>query len=168
MNPAATCFFTSPVGYIICTASDTGLSSLSIRQILPEDLGKNQLGHPFLTQTRIQVEEYLEGKRQTFEVPLDFGPASKFFQSVWNILLTIPYGHTRSYGEIAKQLGDINKSRAVGMANGRNPIGIIVPCHRVIGSDHSLTGYAGGIEVKRKLLELESPKKWSLQSEMSF
>ncbi|MGB2846594.1 MAG: methylated-DNA--[protein]-cysteine S-methyltransferase [Saprospiraceae bacterium] len=131
-------------------------------------MGKNQLGHPFLTQTRIQVEEYLEGKRQTFEVPLDFGPASKFFQSVWNILLTIPYGHTRSYGEIAKQLGDINKSRAVGMANGRNPIGIIVPCHRVIGSDHSLTGYAGGLEVKRKLLELESPKKWSLQSEMSF
>ena len=121
-----------------------------------------------MTQTRIQVEEYLEGKRQTFEVPLDFGPASKFFQSVWNILLTIPYGHTRSYGEIAKQLGDINKSRAVGMANGRNPIGIIVPCHRVIGSDHSLTGYAGGLEVKRKLLELESPKKWSLQSEMSF
>jgi methylated-DNA-[protein]-cysteine S-methyltransferase len=101
-----------------------------------------------------QLAGYFAGQRTHFDVPLDV-IGTDFQRCVWAALLTIPYGHTRSYGEIAQQIGSPGAFRAVGLANGRNPIGIIVPCHRVIGSNGSLTGYGGGLDRKRLLLEME-------------
>ena len=101
-----------------------------------------------------QLDEYFAGKRQTFDVPLFF-IGTDFQKTVWNKLLEIPFGTTVSYGEMARRIGRPTAVRAVANANGANPISIFAPCHRVIGSDRSLTGYGGGIEAKRKLLELE-------------
>ena len=101
-----------------------------------------------------QLDEYFAGTRREFE--LELAPKGTAFQlAVWEALVAIPYGTTASYGDIARRVGRPNAVRAVGQANGRNPIAIVVPCHRVIGSDHSLTGYGGGIERKRYLLSLE-------------
>ena len=102
-----------------------------------------------------QLGEYFAGKRRSFDLPLYF-VGTDFQKKVWNALLTIPYGETRSYGEIAAQIGNPKASRAVGMANNRNPISIICPCHRVIGADGSLTGYGGGLRTKQFLLDLET------------
>ena len=101
-----------------------------------------------------QLAEYFAGVRRAFELPLA-PEGTEFQRSVWNALLAIPYGHTRSYGDVASAIGRPAASRAVGAANGRNPIAIIVPCHRVIGSDGTLTGYGGGMPRKRWLLDLE-------------
>ena len=114
---------------------------------------------PFLREVAKQLKEYLSGKRKGFELPLKLY-GTDFQRSVWNALLTIPYGETRSYGEIAEQIGNRKACRAVGMANHWNPIAIIVPCHRVIGADGSLTGFGGGLTLKRQLLDLERPD-WS-------
>ncbi len=115
---------------------------------------------------RSELSEYFERKRIYFDVPIALY-GTTFQQSVWKLLQTIPYGETRSYEELADLLGNRLAIRAVGLANGRNPISIIVPCHRVVGSNGSLTGYAGGLERKRRLLELEaasvtSQKQFSL------
>lgn len=104
---------------------------------------------------REQLREYFAGVRTSFDVALTFN-GGDFERTVWGELQTIPYGETVSYGEIARRVGEPTAARAVGLANGRNPIAVIVPCHRVIGADGSLTGYGGGIERKRLLLELES------------
>src|SRR3954466_1205616 len=104
-----------------------------------------------------QLEAYFAGDRTDFELELDM-VGTQFQRRVWNALLTIPYGETRSYGEIARQIGSPGAFRAVGLANGHNPIGIIVPCHRVVGSNGSLTGYGGGLDRKRALLELEKSR----------
>jgi methylated-DNA-[protein]-cysteine S-methyltransferase len=104
-----------------------------------------------------QLEAYFAGDRTEFDLELDL-VGTGFQCRVWTALLTIPYGETRSYGEIARQIGAPGAFRAVGLANGHNPIGIIVPCHRVIGSNGSLTGYGGGLERKRALLELEKSR----------
>ena len=101
-----------------------------------------------------QLEEYFAGERTEFDVPLD-PVGTEFQQQAWQVLRTIPFGHTMSYGEQAARLGDRNKSRAVGAANGRNPISIIVPCHRVVGSTGKLTGFAGGLGTKEWLLRHE-------------
>ena len=101
-----------------------------------------------------QLEEYFEGKRKDFNLPLN-PKGTSFQQKVWSCLYSIPYGETRTYKDIAKQVGDENASRAVGNANNKNPVPIFIPCHRVIGADGSLTGYAGGTELKEKLLDLE-------------
>jgi methylated-DNA-[protein]-cysteine S-methyltransferase len=101
-----------------------------------------------------QLQAYFNGKLQHFDVPLA-ASGTAFQQRVWQALLAIPYGYTASYKDIASTLGDVNAVRAVGMANARNPIAIIVPCHRIIGSNGSLTGYAGGLEKKQWLLQLE-------------
>ncbi|BBY05055.1 methylated-DNA--[protein]-cysteine S-methyltransferase [Mycobacterium noviomagense] len=101
-----------------------------------------------------QLQAYFAGQRTAFDLQLDLR-GSQFQRRVWEALLTIPYGETRSYGEIAEQIGAPGAARAVGLANGRNPIAIIVPCHRVIGSSGGLTGYGGGLDRKRALLELE-------------
>jgi methylated-DNA-[protein]-cysteine S-methyltransferase len=101
-----------------------------------------------------QLEAYFAGERTDFDLELSLA-GSEFKRRVWQALLTIPYGETRSYGEIAEQIGASGAARAVGLANGRNPIAIIVPCHRVIGASGSLTGYGGGLERKQSLLELE-------------
>jgi methylated-DNA-[protein]-cysteine S-methyltransferase len=104
-----------------------------------------------------QLESYFDGKLFAFELQLDLVGTS-FQRGVWQALLTIPYGQTRSYGEIAAQIGSPAASRAVGLANGHNPIGIVVPCHRVIGANGSLTGYGGGLDRKRALLALEKSR----------
>jgi methylated-DNA-[protein]-cysteine S-methyltransferase len=101
------------------------------------------------------LAEYFEGKRRSFSLKLD-PIGTKFQNDVWQALLAIPFGETRSYGQLAKQLGNPQASRAVGAANGKNPISIVVPCHRVIGSSGKLTGFAGGLRAKAHLLELES------------
>ena len=108
-----------------------------------------------LRETARQLSAYFDGSLRVFSVPLAF-EGTPFQRSVWQALLTIPYGETRTYGEIARQIGNPAAVRAVGAANGRNPISIIVPCHRVIGADGSLTGYGGGVEAKRWLLGHES------------
>jgi methylated-DNA-[protein]-cysteine S-methyltransferase len=104
-----------------------------------------------------QLEAYFAGQRTDFDLRLDL-VGTEFQRRVWAALLTIPYGETRSYGEIARQIGSPGAFRAVGLANGHNPIGIIVPCHRVIGSNGSLTGYGGGLTRKRALLDMEKSR----------
>jgi methylated-DNA-[protein]-cysteine S-methyltransferase len=106
-------------------------------------------------EARAQLREYFAGTRTEFDLDLDMR-GTDFQRKVWDALLTIPYGETRSYGEIARQIGRPDRARAVGAANGQNPVSIIVPCHRVIGSDGSLVGYGGGLERKRILLDLEA------------
>jgi methylated-DNA-[protein]-cysteine S-methyltransferase len=103
-----------------------------------------------------QLYEYFAGERTTFDLPLEPDGGSAFERHVWAELMQIPYGETASYGEIAARIGHPGKARAVGRANGRNPIAIVCPCHRVIGSDGSLIGYGGGLEKKRTLLDLEA------------
>lgn len=116
-----------------------------------------------------QLSEYFEGRRTSFDIQLDIDEYSIFSQKVWNALLTIPFGKTISYKQLAVMLGDVKCIRAAASANGRNPIPIIIPCHRVIGSDGSLTGYSMGLDVKRYLLNLEQPDKYGeKQMEMSF
>lgn len=109
---------------------------------------------PLLRQTATQLDEYFQGSRRTFDVPLS-PQGTEFEQMVWKALQTIPHGETRSYADIARQIGRPAACRAVGHANSLNPIGIIIPCHRVIGANGKLTGYAGGLPIKQYLLELE-------------
>jgi methylated-DNA-[protein]-cysteine S-methyltransferase len=122
-----------------------------ITQISPDD--------PKVTNVFIQLKEYFSRRRIEFELPFEL-LGTEFQKKVWNELKKIPYGETISYGELANRMGDKNLMRAVAAANGANPIPIIIPCHRVIGADGSLTGYDGGLDVKQKLLELEG--SWSL------
>jgi len=148
----------SPVGDLKLVASDKGLAAILWENDNPRRVRLNiageDRGHPVLAETERQLTEYFAGKRKAFTVPLDFN-GTDFQKSVWKTLLKIPFGQTRSYGEIAKSLGNAKAMRAVGAANGKNPISIIAPCHRVIGSTGKLTGFAGGLEVKARLLDLE-------------
>ena len=113
---------------------------------------------PFLREAAREIKEYLAGKRREFEIPIKL-TGTDFQLSVWDALRTIPYGQTRSYRDIAEQIGNVKACRAVGMANHWNPIAIVVPCHRVIGTNGSLTGFGGGLALKRQLLELEHTKE---------
>lgn len=113
-----------------------------------------QADTPLLVQAKAQLSEYFAGTRQEFTLPLS-PKGTPFQQKVWAALQTIPYGQTRSYGEIARQIGSPKAARAVGMANHHNPIAILIPCHRVVGQNGALTGYAGGLERKKALLQLE-------------
>jgi methylated-DNA-[protein]-cysteine S-methyltransferase len=149
----------SPVGKLRLVAEEEALRAILWEQ---EDPGRVRLGsfplevsdHPVLAETERQLGEYFAGRRKSFTLKL--GPAGTPFQNeVWQALQTIPYGETRSYAEVAGQIGRPKAIRAMGAANGRNPISIVIPCHRVIGSSGDLTGFAGGIEAKRYLLALE-------------
>jgi methylated-DNA-[protein]-cysteine S-methyltransferase len=151
--------FQSPVGPLLARASHGRLVELSFyhrartgaRVVTDGDAGSSGV----LESTQAQIMEYFAHKRTVFELPLDLrGPA--FHRRVWEVLCEIPYGKTASYGELAARLGVPDSARAVGAANGANPIAIIVPCHRVIGADGSLVGYGGGLQRKRMLLDLES------------
>ncbi|MCK9286478.1 MAG: methylated-DNA--[protein]-cysteine S-methyltransferase [Sphaerochaetaceae bacterium] len=142
----------SPMGPITLMANDTAIVKTFFGS-LPRDVPEGDV--PLLQLAKIQMEEYLAGKRFIFELPL--APEGTVFQqSVWRALLAIPYGETKSYGQIAEKIGNPKACRAVGMANNRNPIGIIIPCHRVIGANGDLVGYAGGLEYKQFLLKLET------------
>lgn len=148
----------SPVGKLKLVAIDKGLVAIlweneKSGRVPLSELQKNDR-HPILLKTEQQLNEYFAGQRQQFSIALDMR-GTRFQKNVWDALLAIPFGETRSYGQLAKQLGNPKASRAVGAANGRNPLSIIVPCHRVIGSSGKLTGFAGGLETKAHLLSLE-------------
>ncbi len=148
----------SPVGELRLFASDEGLVAILWENDSPRRvrLGEAVVDdrHPVLVETERQLGEYFAGKRKTFSVALDMR-GTRFQKNVWEALVAIPFGETRSYGQLALQLGNPRASRAVGAANGRNPVSIIVPCHRVIGSSGKLTGFAGGLDTKARLLGLE-------------
>jgi methylated-DNA-[protein]-cysteine S-methyltransferase len=149
----------SPVGQLKLIGSERGLVAILWENDNPEraPLGalKHNGEHSTLCQTEEQLKEYFGGARTRFSVPLDMR-GTAFQKDVWHALLDIPFGETRSYGQLAHQLGKPVASRAVGAANGRNPLSIVVPCHRVIGASGKLTGFAGGLVVKARLLQLES------------
>ena len=153
----------SPIGELLLLADDAGLRGLHMQdgpgpvtlepawRASPDDF--DAVGH--------QLAEYFAGERAAFDVPLAL-EGTPFQRTVWGALQDIPYGQTISYGELARRIGRPSAIRAVGLANGRNPVSLIVPCHRVIGGDGSLTGYGGGIERKRFLLELEGARTMAL------
>lgn len=155
----------SPVGQLILVAREAKLAAILWEN---ERLNRVRLGpleedsrHPVLNETERQLMEYFAGKRRRFELELDF-VGTAFQVRVWQALLGIPFGETRSYRDIAIQIGQPTAVRAVGAANGRNPISIIAPCHRVIGTSGSLTGFAGGLAAKQFLLSLEGQQSLPL------
>jgi methylated-DNA-[protein]-cysteine S-methyltransferase len=161
----------TPVGHLKLVATDRGLAAIlwendNPKRVRLSPLAENE-NHPVLVETERQLNDYFEGNRKTFSVTFD--PVGTPFQKdVWVALATIPFGETRSYAEIARQIGRPKAVRAVGAANGKNPISILVPCHRVIGANGKLTGFAGGLEIKALLIKLESdslsePGKFSLR-----
>ena len=143
--------YDSPVGRIYVAESDGAITDVAFQ---PID-GASEKETPLLVQTVEMLREYFAGKRTNFD-GLPLSPSGTEFQKkAWTALRAIPYGQTRSYKEQAEAAGNVKACRAVGAANGKNPISIIIPCHRVIGSNNDLTGYGGGLDVKRELLELE-------------
>lgn len=148
----------SPVGKLKLIASDKGLVAILWESDSPHRVRLGDLvadeQHPVLMESERQLGEYFAGKRKSFSIALDMR-GTRFQKEVWEALLAIPFGETRSYGQLAKQLGNPRATRAVGDANGKNPLSIILPCHRVIGSSGKLTGFAGGLETKAHLLSLE-------------
>ena len=141
----------SPVGPLTLASTDRGLAAVRFGDSAPQD---GILDADLHAEPMQQLMEYFQGERTHFDLGIDLAGTS-FQCAVWRELLRIPYGETRSYGDIAKELNKPGASRAVGMANHHNPIAIVVPCHRVVGQDGSLTGYAGGIHLKQKLLSIE-------------
>lgn len=159
-SPVVTCLWSSPIGALLLAAHDHALCGVWF---------ENQKGipawattattvsqHPLLDKAIAQLEDYFAGQRQAFDVPLDTSFGTPFQQAVWQALQSLDFGQTVSYGDIAQTIGKPQAVRAVGGAVGKNPIGIIVPCHRVVGRDGSMTGYTGGMERKIALLKLES------------
>lgn len=146
----------SPIGELTITAEGEAVTGVHFAGTVgdPASLG-NRHDHGFREVTR-QLREYFAGQRTYFDLPLE-PRGHDFERRVWEVLRTIPYGQTRSYGQIAEALGEPGAAQAVGAANGRNPLPVLIPCHRVIGADGSLTGFAGGLDRKRFLLRLEEP-----------
>jgi methylated-DNA-[protein]-cysteine S-methyltransferase len=148
----------SPVGKLTLIANGSKLSAILWENDKPNRVRTGPMSedndHPVLMETERQLNEYFAGKRDRFALELDFA-GTEFQKKVWQALLTIPFGETRSYSDIAIQIGNAKAVRAVGAANGRNPISIIAPCHRVIGASGALTGFAGGLKAKQTLLALE-------------
>ncbi len=153
----------SPVGTLRLITSDKALIAVlfgryeSFSLIKRDEMAENN-NHPLLLKTERQLKEYFDNKRKTFDIPIEF-IGSEFQKKVWEALLTIPFGKTKSYGELAKQIGEPDMARAVGGALNKNPIPIIVPCHRVIGATGKLVGFGGGLQNKTILLDLERPVK---------
>lgn len=145
--------YASPIGYLEVQADERGITCLAF----VEDV-KQEKRNDILVSCRQQLDEYFIGKRKYFDLPL-CPTGTQFQKRVWDALLQIPYGETCTYGDIAKQCDNIKACRAVGMANHRNPIPILIPCHRVIGANHKLVGYGGGLDKKIYLLELEKKYK---------
>lgn len=142
-------YYKSPIGYLRILSNGKAITEIKFMDSNgPEDPDVHT------ESARTQLREYFEGNRDRFQLNL-LPEGSEFEQKVWKQLMEIPKGHTVSYGSIAKKIGDPKASQAVGKANGKNPIAIVIPCHRVIGADHKLTGYAGGLERKEWLLKHE-------------
>ncbi len=143
--------YESPIGKIMITENDARIVEIELCNKVVEGLSAS----PLLLEAKRQLEEYFRGKRRTFDLPLH--PSGTEFQvKVWNELLKIPYGETRTYGEVSKNIGNPKGARSVGGACNKNPLMIVIPCHRVIGANGSLVGFGGGIKVKEELLKLES------------
>ncbi len=156
MNISYYKFYSSPVGKLQLVASDRGISGVYSQNNF-RDAGNELVednNHLLLLKAEKQLGEYFAGKRKEFDLKLDM-QGSVFQINAWRQLQKIPYGETISYGQQAARVGDAKKARAVGAANGRNPLMIIIPCHRVIGASGALTGFGGGLPLKKKLLELE-------------
>jgi methylated-DNA-[protein]-cysteine S-methyltransferase len=150
--------FESPVGELLVAATERGLCRISYRpegmeDVLARTFGARVLRMP-LDDVRRELDEYFEGRRRDFDLPIDLRVAP-FYEAVLTELARVPYGRTETYGALAAKVGRPRAARAVGTVMNRNPIPIVLPCHRVIGANGSLTGYAGGLDVKRRLLELE-------------
>ncbi|WP_151981494.1 methylated-DNA--[protein]-cysteine S-methyltransferase [Acinetobacter guerrae] len=151
-------YMSSPVGQLKLVANEQALVAIlwdneNPKRVRLAELTED-LNHPILVKTKMQLIEYFSGQRSVFDIPLDF-EGTDFQKKVWAALLTIPYGETRSYKYIAQYIGNEKAVRAVGAANGKNPISIIAPCHRVIGAGGALVGFAGGLDKKEILLKLE-------------
>jgi methylated-DNA-[protein]-cysteine S-methyltransferase len=151
------CSVSTPVGRLVLAGDEEGLRGISFPRSTPafEGATEGQTTEEPFRETIRQLEAYFAGELDRFDLVL--APVgTPFQQEVWSLLRTIPYGETVSYGEMARRLGRSKASRAVGGANGSNPIPIVIPCHRVVGADGSLTGFGGGLEIKRQLLALEA------------
>ena len=147
----------SPVGPLLLAASDAGLHAIEFaenRHPVKRSTDWQEGDHPLLAQAHRQLDEYFAGTRNAFDLPLS-PQGTDFQRKVWNTLASIPYGQTISYAQLAQRIGKPSAMRAVGAANGRNPLPIVLPCHRVIGADGSLTGFGGGLPTKQFLLQLE-------------
>ncbi|MDD4807061.1 MAG: methylated-DNA--[protein]-cysteine S-methyltransferase [Oscillospiraceae bacterium] len=152
-------FCKSPIGPLLLTANDAGLCGVSLTNILPN--GCTQKETPLLQTAAGQIADYFAGRRKMFSLPLS--PEGTAFQrDVWEALRKIPYGETRTYGQVAQAVGQPRACRAVGMACHRNPLLIVVPCHRVIGQNGSLTGFGAGLDAKAFLLQMEKKEAQSL------
>jgi methylated-DNA-[protein]-cysteine S-methyltransferase len=150
----------TPVGALTLIASDRGLRAILWENADPDRAGihtrlTRRADHPILQRTGAQLDEYFAGKRTAFDIPLDL-EGTRFQLSAWHALADIPYGATTTYGQQARALGTPNAARAVGAANGANPVCIVLPCHRVIGANGSLTGFGGGLAIKQWLLDHEA------------
>ena len=157
--------FESPLGPVVAVASDAGLMHVDfVGAKYERPIGRDWVedaSAPALRACREQLGEYFAGRRKDFDLPLA-AAGSDFQKRVWQEIARVPYGQTITYGELAKRAGAPGQARAAGAATGRNPLGIVVPCHRIMGADGGLTGYAGGLERKRGLLELEGALQGSL------
>lgn len=153
---------TSPVGALTLVASDKGLAAILWEHDRPNRVKLGDLvedrAHPVLRRAEAQLAEYFAGRRTAFDIDYDLA-GTPFQKKVWAALLAIPFGETRTYGGIAAAIGRPKASRAVGAACGRNPVSIMVPCHRALGSTGALTGFAGGLETKKRLLALEGRRE---------
>jgi len=150
-------FIDSPIGTLTLSSDGAALTGLHMgtsRKRPDPDGWIEDATHPLLEETARQLGQYFRGQRRSFDLPLQLH-GTEFQRRVWTLLTRIPFGETRTYGELARQLGNPGACRAVGLANGRNPIAVIVPCHRVIGADGSLTGFGGGLPRKEWLLSHE-------------
>jgi methylated-DNA-[protein]-cysteine S-methyltransferase len=151
-----TYFYDYSIGRIGITEKDGKITNVYItNKELPRDMQLTET--PLLKEAARQLESYFAGELKEFSLPLE-PSGTDFMKQVWSALCEIPFGKTATYGEIAERIGRPKAARAVGLANNRNPIPIFIPCHRVIGADGSLTGYAGGLDMKKKLLDLEKQK----------
>ena len=156
----------SPIGRLRLVATDQGLSHLLFDQQVGEDLESDGDAveaddHPVLAAATAQLAEYFAGRRQEFDIPLDL-TGTEFQRAAWSALASVPFGETRSYRQQAEAIGRPKAVRAIGAANGRNPVPIVLPCHRIVGSDGSLTGYGGGLPIKEFLLNHEQAQSHKL------
>ena len=153
------CRTDSPLGPMLLAASAQGLAGawfIAGQRDTPDPAAWLETpDHPLLRQAAAQLADYFAGRRRHFDLPLDLAHGTAFQQAVWQALVALPFGQTTSYGALARHIGRPNAVRALGAAVGRNPVSIIVPCHRVIGADGALTGYAGGLDRKTALLRTE-------------
>ncbi len=152
----------TPIGWLVISGNGAKIAQVDFLDTEPTTFYSPV--PDYLKEAKRQLQEYFEGKRQQFDLELDLREATDFQARVWDLLLQIPYGQTSTYQRLALSLGDVKTIRAVGGAAGQNPIAIIVPCHRLIGSDGSLTGFAGGLHRKEFLLSLERPAVFGEQT----